>query len=712
MIRRVSKKNVRVEAAKARPADQGDSEVTRKHRRRIAFVMSLFVLPYAAVGFRLVMFQVDPDLRFNDEELFHIREVFIQQPRGEILDRNRRVLATNKQVPSLSVNPMAVKDPAALAAWLAPRIGDDVAAIRERVTRKDDKGEPMKFVWLKRRMTSEESARLGDIGLSPEPHALTLQDEPVRSYPEGELAAHVVGFANREGVGSEGLEARFDSYLRSKAGRRVSRTDRKRNMIGFRTLEFEPPSGGDDVYLTIDSALQYSLEQELDRAIEKNNARRAMGILMDPTTGAVYALATRPAFDPNEYMDTDPALRRNGAVIDMFEPGSAFKIVTAAAVLETGLISPSDRVDCMGGRFNPYGHTVRDTHPMNVEPFTECFAASSNIAMIKVAALLGPERLEQWIHKFGFGEATKLGLPGEENGLLSPRARWSKLTMGALPIGQEVAVTLTQLARGFSVIANGGLRIEPYLVEEVRAKDDTLRWKHETTPADRVISEKTAATMRELCYDVIVNPRGTGSKAAIAEYRVGGKTGTAQIAIPGGGGYEKEKFTAVFAGFAPVSNPRVTCVIVVQEPMQLNHFGGYVAGPVFARVVREALVRLHVPPDPMDPKTMPKGTAPLEEVVNRVELALLEPEAEGVRLDDLKLIRAGKDQEMQGPRLPNFIGMTKREAKELAVSMGIAWDPQGAGRVVSQHPPAGTPLDQVRQCTLVFTTGLDDELKL
>ncbi len=710
MMRRVRNKPRPGAAAKMGAARPDASEVTPKHRRRVALVMCLFVLPYVAVGIRLVMFQVDPDLRFNDEELFHIREVFIPQARGEILDRNQRVLATNRDVPSLSVNPSAVKDPVALAAWLAPRIGEDSDAIHERLTRRSGTGEAMKFVWLKRRMTREEFSRLGDLAQSPEPRALALHDEPVRSYPEGPLAAHLLGFANREGVGSEGIEARYDSYLRPVPGRRVSRTDRQQNMMGFRTLEFEPPSGGDNVHLTIDAALQYSLERELDAAIEANHARRAMGILMDPKTGAVYALATRPAFDPNDYMNSEPSLRRNGAVIDMFEPGSSFKIVTAAAALEAGLISPSDRIDCMKGHFNPYGHTVRDTHPMGVETFAECFAASSNIAMIKVAALLGPERMEQWIHRFGFGEATQLGLPGEENGLLSPRAKWSKLTMGALPIGQEVAVTLTQLARGFSVIANGGERIEPYLVEEVRAKDGTLRWKHQAAAPSRIISEQTAATMRELCYDVVVNPRGTGSRAAIAEYRVGGKTGTAQIALPGGGGYSKDRFTAVFAGFAPVSDPRVTCVIVVQEPMQVNHFGGYVAGPVFARVVREALVRLHVPPDPMDPTLMPKGGAPIDEEVGRVELALLEPEAEP--LDDLKLIQPAKDQAASGPRLPNFIGMTKREAKEMAVSMGIGWDPQGAGRVVSQNPPAGTPLERVRQCTLVFTTGLNDEFKL
>lgn len=678
----------------------------KKQRRRIRLLTVLFVLPFAAVTTRLVMFQTDPDLRFNEEELYHIASVAIPRPRGEIFDTKGRVLATNKDVPSLSANPSKVKDPEALAAWLAPRLGEDAASLESKLVRKDKHGNLMQFVWLKRRMTSEEFTRLGDIGEAPNRNALTLEHEPMRSYPEGELAAHIIGFANRENVGSEGLESRFNTYLQSKAGRRVSRTDRQQNMMGFRTLEFEPPSGGDDVYLTIDSSIQFSLEKELDRAIADNNASRAMGIILDPKTGAVLAMATRPAFDPNDYNKTPPERRRNGAIIDMFEPGSAFKIVTAAAALELGLVEPGDPIDCMGGRFNPYGHSIRDTHPMNVVPFSTCFAASSNIAMIKVAALIGPERFESWIHRFGFAESTRLGLPGEEKGLLSPRARWSRLTMGSLPMGQEISVTLTQLARGFSVIANGGVRVEPYLVDEVRSKEGALRWKHESKTPERIISEPTAATMRELCYEVITNKDGTGSYAAIPEYRVGGKTGTAQIAMPGGGGYYADRYTAVFAGFAPVNDPRVTCVIVVQEPMQRMHFGGYVCGPVFQRVVREALIKLNVPPDPMDPALIPKRLAPKPEVVERVQLAAFEPTEEGMRFDGLELLKIGKDDTYTGPRLPSFVGMSKREAKELAVSLGIAWDPQGAGRVVNQDPPAGTPLHEVRQCTLMFAAGV------
>ncbi len=618
-------------------------------------------------------------------------------------------------MPSLSVNPSKVEDPQRLARFLAPRLGESEAWVHERLTRTDAQGNPMKFVWLKRRMTEAEFARLDDLDDLPDSDALLVQDEAIRYYPEGDLAAHVLGFANREGVGSEGVELQFDDYLRSKAGRRVSRMDSRRNLMGFKTIEYEPPSGGDNVRLTIDAALQYRLERELDAAIAENKASRAMGILMDSDTGAILAMATRPAFDPNRYMDYTAAQRRNRGVIDTFEPGSSFKIVTAAAALEHGLITPQDEIDCMGGRFNPYGHTIRDTHPMEVAPFAQCFAASSNIAIIKVAATLGPERLESWIRKFGFGRPTGLGLPGEEGGIFRPRSHWSRLSMGSLPMGQEVSVTMVQLARAFSVIANGGFLIEPHVVDEVRTREGALLWQHTRSAARRILSESTAETMRRLCHQVVTNEEGTGSLAAIPEYRVGGKTGTAQIAKPDGTGYYRDRYTAVFAGFAPVSDPRVTCVIVVQEPMIRLHYGGYVCGPVFSQVVRDALVRLNVPPDPMETAPLPNNGGLSEDLPDRLELAMLEPaETGGGRsgLDGLELLNTDKDSSNEGPGLPSFIGLTKREAKALAVSLGLPWDPQGVGRVVRQDPPPGTRLDEVRLCTLVFSSSPTDDIEL
>ena len=280
--------------------------------------------------------------------------------------------------------------------------------------------------------------------------------------------------------------------------------------------------------------------------------------------------------------------------------------------------------------------------------------------------------------------------------------------MGSLPMGQEIAVTLPQLARSFAILANGGRRVDPYLVQRIVNESGEIAFEHVPRPGERVISEDTAAKMRDLCYQVVTSEHGTGELAAIPEYRVGGKTGTAQIAKPGGGGYYADRYTAVFAGFAPVDNPRLVCVIVVSEPNHHLYWGGHVSGPVFREVVKDALVHLDVPQDPMSEEALqtvkvartPSGDA--DTVISRV----YEPSEESAKaaLASMKLLPAleGFNTEGEGG-LPNFVGMTRRQAKHKAASLGLAWDPQGAGRVARQEPAPGTPLEHVRVCRLYFS---------
>lgn len=689
------------------------------HRFRVRILLWAFILAYAVIGGRLVLLQVDPDLKFGKEDLKHIGMVDIQRPRGTIHDRNGRVLATNRKVPSISANPSSIDDPRPLAAYLSRRLGLEEDMLLARLSQRDAHGNKMKFVWIKRWLRDGELEALGDVADIPGGNALAVQQESCRFYPEGDLASHVLGFANREGQGAEGVELAFDGYLRSRPGRRIFRVDNKRNFLGFLTLEHDPPSGGDNIHLTLDASLQYTLEEALDRAMEDNEARRAMGILMDPGTGAILALASRPAFDPNRYWEFTPEERKNRAVVDVFEPGSAFKIVTASAALEHGFITPDDEIDCENGRFNPYGHRIRDTHDLGVVSFSQAFTESSNIAIIKVAALLGPERLESWIRRYGFGRRTGLDLPGESPGIFHPRRKWSRLSMGSLPMGQEVAVTLLQLCQAYAAIANGGYYVQPYVVERAVSDDGQISYRHEAPARQRVMSEETALTMKALCHRVVSEENGTGWQAAIPEYRVCGKTGTAQIARTDGRGYYKDKYTTIFAGFAPMADPKICAVIVVQEPMVRLHYGGYVCGPVFKEVVREALVHLRVPQDPMldpsvDAPRQNAGEAPVDDadtVVARLDWDLLEPLDLGLDedLDGLELLPYHGDSRQEAPALPSFLGMTKREAKMKIVALGLPWDPQGAGRVVRQEPPPGTLLQEVSVCQLVFSNARPKE---
>lgn len=692
--------------------------------QRIRIVLFVFFAVLGVLALRLSQLHLSPNLELTREEAAHIGQVELREPRGEIYDRNGILLATSRDVPSIWVDPRKVNDPAALATQLRDILQVDYAEALDRVQQSDDKGNRRKFVWIKRWIEDVPLETL-DALVEGSHGALAMEQEPVRYYPNGDTASHVLGFVNRDGKASEGLERQFDKYLYSVPGKHLARKDGKRTLLASLTLEYTEPTGGADVVTTIDTSIQHRLEEALDKRMEETNASQAMGLLMDPKTGAILALATRPAFDPNQYSTSSEELRSNRALLDVFEPGSAFKIVTAAAGLEQGLITPETQINCENGGFNPYGHYVKDFHRLGIEPFSKCFEESSNVAMIKVGAMLGPERLDAWIRRFGFGEQTSRDFQYESRGIYQDREHWSKLSMGSLPMGQEIAVTMPQLARAFAVLANGGFLVEPHVVEQVVDRRGDVAYRFEPNVHPRVISDQTAHTMRELAHRVVLF--GTGTYANIPEYRAGGKTGTAQIARPRreGGGYYPDRFTTVFAGFAPVADPRIVAIIVIKEPMIKLHYGGYVCGPVFAEVVRDALIRMNVPEDPVldesVPKKMRKPIEVAEEVeqdadtiVSREDLAKLAEMEDSLDqliapLDSLELPGAAQDGMATTRGLPDFTGLTKRQAKERLAQLGIPWDPSGAGWVTHQEPAPGTPLNQVRLCALTFSNHRADK---
>ena len=669
-----------------------------------------FLAAFLVVAVRLAIVHTDPSSELTAEESAHIGEVELRVPRGEIRDRDGGLLAKDRRVYSLWADPRAMADPEMGALTLAARFGLNETELVSRLTRRDANGRPRKFVWIKRWL-SEQDLKIYE-NLDPMlQYGLSLKNEWVRYYPEGELAAHLIGFVNREGNGCDGVEMSFDKHLRCTTGKQRSRVDANRHILRSLTLEYMGPEGGDTVHLTIDKNIQRMLERALDKRMVEANAPRAMGIIVDVKTGAILAMATRPAYDPNERGDVSAENFQNRAAEFVFEPGSSFKIVTAAAAIEEGLITTETRIFCENGAFNPYGHRIRDFHKLGVEPFTTCFAESSNIAIIKVGAMLGADRLEQWIRRFGFGTRACPDLPIESKGIFRPRSQWSKLTMGSLPMGQEIAVTMPQLARAFSVIASGGYLRNLYFVDRVVARDGSVVYEHPHEEPVRILSESTAQTMKDLCHLVVLH--GTGKPANIPEYRAGGKTGTAQIANPSGRGFLPDKYTAIFAGFAPVADPRLCVVIVVQEPNIKLHYGGSVCGPVFKEVMRDALIRLNVPPDPI--QDMPATPNAFPETGDEDTIVAREtdepPLLASQPLDDLSLMAAHTITSDGEPALPNFIGMTKIQAKALIDQLGIRWDPRGAGRVVMQDPPAGVALRDVSLCSLIFSNETQDKME-
>lgn len=683
----------------------------RGHRFRVRAVLALFCMGFAVIAFRLIQIQLDPDMRLSQEDLFHIGKAEYRIDRGSIVDRNGRVLAKDRRASSLFADPRKVEDPHALAALLSERLQLEYDSVLADLVKRDSQGRLRKFVSIKRRLSDDELDALGDLDALPDGAALGYQQERVRYYPDGDLAAHVLGFADFDGAGQEGLERQFDRLLRSTPGWRVARKDGKGNFLPDSTLEYEAPSGGNSVHLTIDASIQHRLEELLDQRLVECEARFAMGMLMNPKTGAVIAMASRPAFDPNRYFEYDAEERKNRAVVDTFEPGSAFKIIVSSAALEQGLVTMDEPINCENGVYRPPGRRkpLRDVHRMGVEPFWNCFAQSSNIAMAKIALLLGEERMADWIGRYGFGKPTGLDLPGESGGIFAPLKRWSGSSISALSIGQEISVTIPQLTRAFAVIANGGLMVEPYLVEKAVSPEGELVYIHRQKEPQRLLSPLTAEQMKELCHLVVVADGGTGRRASIAEYRVGGKTGTAQIALPNGGGYGN-KYMAVFAGFAPVADPEIVGVVVVAEPVRPKHYGGYASAPVFREVVREALIRAHVPVDPVAKTvaTNKETTLDADMVVARDTMDFLMPEnAIEEELFGIQLLeRSGVL--FEGEQwLPDFRNMTKHQAWKKLQELGVTWDFTGIGRVVSQAPAPGTPLREVQLCQLVFASEAD-----
>ncbi|MBI2425535.1 MAG: transpeptidase family protein [Candidatus Hydrogenedentes bacterium] len=718
------------------------------NRNRIRWVVYTFAAIFCVISLRLVFLHLRPRAELTNEERVHVGYSEMHRGRGEIFDRNGLLLATEKEVPSLWADTRKVKNAPELAKRLSAAFGLEESKVLALLTEKSKSGDPMKFVWIKRWINAmpleELEAFVKTLG-----EGFALKMESSRYYPQGDTAAHVIGFVNRSGDPWEGLELNFDPCLRGVSGFFRARKDGKQRLLESLTLEYTAPAGGDMVQLTLDTAIQHTLEEAIDRRMEECKAVGGMGVVMDPHTGAILALATRPAFNANNYEDYPKSLWKNRALLEMFEPGSAFKIVTAAAALEHGLITPDTMIDCENGRYAPYKRRIiKDVHKLGVEPFRHCFAESSNIAMIKIASQLGEERLDQWIRRFGFGQRTAPDFKHETAGVYRPRNEWSGFSMGSLPMGQEISVTILQLARAFGVIANGGFLVDPYVVERAVSQEGEITYQHDMSHKTRIISPETAATMVDLSYGVVLE--GTGDDAAIPEYRVGGKTGTAQIASKTRRGYEEGHYTTVFAGFAPIRDPRLVCVIVIQEPMIKLHFGGYVCGPVFKEVMRDSLIRLNVPLDPMEGYTPPERPAPDAEMdpedsapentlwlanayeeesaaegdtagamepvsnelgdvdtvvppINPKELdssleMLMEP------LEPLELVAVNEDSTSTQPRLPDLAGMTRQQVQESLRAFGIPLDPLGTGWAVQQFPKPGTPLSHIKICKVQFST--------
>lgn len=506
----------------------------------------------------------------------HNLVIRLEPIRGTIFDCNRRPLAFSINLESIYANPRMIKDPISAAYSLSDILRIDHADLVKKFTK--DKA----FVWIARKVSSQTADEVRELELD----YIGFIKEPKRFYPNEKLACHVIGFAGLDNVGLEGVELVCDEYLKGKPGWRFTKQDAKQRELPSYKKKSVPPVDGYNVVLTIDMVLQNIAEMQLDLIMQKFRAKAATIIVMEPSTGRILALANRPNFIPNRFGDYQPLARKNRAITDIFEPGSAFKIITASAALEEEKVSMSDEFFCENGEYKPIpSYTLHDYHPYGWLTFRQVVEKSSNIGIGKIAKMLGNQDLYKYIKSYGFGKKIGIDLAGEVSGIIRPPSQWSKTSPWNIPMGQEVAVTSIQTVAAVSAIANNGVLMRPYIIDRIQDSRGQIIKSSSPVVVRRVLSEKTARQMREIMAGVVEN--GTGTAAKISGLRSAGKTGTAQKIEPSGR-YSSDKYVGTFVGFAPAENPKLACIVTVDEPQPV-HFGAVVAAPAFSKVVGQSI---------------------------------------------------------------------------------------------------------------------------
>jgi len=510
------------------------------------------------------------------------RSFDLSPKRGVIYDRAGRELAMSIQVDSAFVVPSEAPDLANTVSLIARITKED-----PRVVLADCRSHKT-FCWVARKADAETIDRIRALNLQ----GIHFQKEPKRFYPKRELAAQILGYVGTDDQGLSGLERQFNQQLQGKPGKLMISVDARKHW--FASVEKQPESGN-NLVLTIDQNIQYIAERELERGMQDTHAIAGTVIVENPRTGEILALTNRPTFNPNIRKEIRNEALKDRAVSDVYEPGSTFKMVTLSAGLEEKITRPDEMFDCQMGSIVINGMRIRDSKPHGLLSVADILAESSDVGAIKVALRLGEDRFYKYIRAFGFGQQTGIELPGETRGLTKPVERWSKVSIGAISMGQEIGISPLQLASLISTIANDGVHVPPRIVAGTIAPQNTPQTiAFQAAEGRRVISSLTAAQMRQMLQGVVLH--GTGRKAVLEGYSSAGKTGTAQKVDPNTGAYSKTKYVASFAGFAPINDPQLAVVVILDSAVGL-HQGGQVSAPVFQRVMQQSLEYLHVPHD-------------------------------------------------------------------------------------------------------------------
>ncbi|HDP69385.1 MAG TPA: penicillin-binding protein 2 [Actinobacteria bacterium] len=553
---------------------------------RLFFIIFAFLLGFLVIVARLINIQIVKAKEYESlAKKQRIRSIEIAPRRGNVYDRNDDILATSIDTTTVYANPYFIKDAESVAAQISQILGIEKKIILDKLNK--DCG----FVYLARKIGQSESERIKALQIE----GVYFLRESKRCYPCDELGSHVIGFVGVDNEGLTGLEMFYDDILKGLSGHLLVEKDPKGRSISTGVYELSPSTEGKNIYLTIDKDIQFKAQAELNGCVEEYGAKSGNAIVIKPKTGEILAMASYPSFNLNEYGEVNSSSFRNRAVTDSFEPGSTIKMIIGAAALEERIYKPSD-VFRLPSSIKIADRLISESHARQTEDFTltRIIAESSNVGIVKIGQKLGKEKICDYLSLFGFGQKTGIDFPGEAIGYVPPSEQWSGSTIGNIPFGQGMSATSLQVLQSFAIIANDGLQVKPCLLKKIT--DLNGKTIKEVMPAQgkKILSSSTAQQMKEILEKVTTD--GTGKNAQIAGYRVAGKTGTAQKPGENRKGYEKGKYVASFVGFAPIEEPQLAIIIVIDEPKG-NIYGGSIAAPVFKNLTEFSLRHLKINPD-------------------------------------------------------------------------------------------------------------------
>ncbi|MBF8295821.1 MAG: Peptidoglycan glycosyltransferase [Bacteroidetes bacterium] len=705
----------KIPAQQVSPTQQ--PETPQQSRGRFFTLKLGFALFFVVIGGRLIQIQILDAAKYQTIARKQYEQTFVLPAvRGNIYDRSNNVLASNSMFVSFGADPKVVGDHANdIAGQFSTAFGKPRSFYLGKLHSVTSSGSPKRFVWLERRVPTEIATRIESYKLV----GVIVVDEAKRLYHYDDVAGTLIGFTDVDSKGISGLEFEFDEYLRGKNGSVIMQRDglgRARPSVDYPRIE---PLIGHNLVLTIDLAYQSIVEEELKRGVALNKASAGLAVMLNPKTGEILALANIPGLNPNNLVSYDVDAARNRVVTDVFEPGSVFKVVTASAAYENGLVTPEKKFYAERGEYKVVLSTkrkfrsIKDTHPYEWLTFQEAIEFSSNIVMAKVSPMIGPERLYVQARNFGFGIPSGVELPGEVRGKLKKPSEWSGTTLQTMAYGYEVAVTPMQIVCAYAAVANKGILMKPFIVSRIQDNSGEALLEEKPQMIRRVISEQTAALLTQAFEGVV--ERGTAKESRIQGVRIAGKTGTSKKVIEGR--YGAGSYTGSFVGFFPVEDPQVVCLVMLDNPRGGSYYGGSTSGPVF-RAIAERIInttgRFTKAPQPKDQLPPKNGISVPDVRTLQVLIASRLLESHGLKSqtigtgdivvrqvpepgkhlekdDVIQLVLNDTGVDVSNGRLvvPDVRGMSLRRAINRLIVDDFDIKVRGSGVVVNQVPAAG-----------------------